>query len=114
MSDTSDKQNDNQPFDVYANQIRVAMTIYDFTLFFGKSTLAEEGEYSTPQAIIRMSPSHAKALHFLLERFISRYEQDISPINFPEEFAKRLREGPLENESSEAEGIPALEPGRGN
>jgi hypothetical protein len=111
MDESSDKK--SQPADVYANQIRLSVGAYDFTLFFGLSTIqhdegVEQGELQAKeqtklQAIIRMSPPHAKSLSILLNRFIESYEKDVAPIGLPNALVSHLKgENPSEETDEQA------------
>ena len=65
--------------EVYSNHVQVGMTAYDLSLTFGIADGAEPRNHT----VVRMSPHHAKSLMLLLEKFMSIYEREMSPVKLP-------------------------------
>ena len=75
----------------YANSLEVAASAYDINLKFirqGTAENAPEGE-SKPvrlaEAVIAMSPNHAKAMLASLYNAVQAYEKTIGPISIPKD-----------------------------
>lgn len=84
-----------QPYETYANTVRVEATVYDFALRFGVLSQGQEAEH----VVVRMSPQHAKSVLILLQRFMSRYEADIGPVQLPEKMIAAMK-GETPNDSA--------------
>lgn len=77
----------------YANAIQILVTPWDITMLFGSTSLPEN--ISAPggpnvrtirmDAVIRMSPQHAKSALSALQRMIDSYEERFGTINIPQE-----------------------------
>lgn len=71
--------------DVYANQIRLGMTYFDFTAIFGTTEDYGPGNMGTQdQVSVRMAPGTLKQLCFALQSAIAAYEEAVGPIPFPD------------------------------
>jgi len=79
----------------YANAIQVIFSAWDFTLLFGSTVLPSmiSGQSLSQglagdiriDAVVRMSPQHAKAMLRLMEKLVSEYEQQLGEIRIPPE-----------------------------
>ena len=76
----------------YANSFNVAVTPWDFILFFGTNTLPTTVLKSGPaqstvsvrvDVVVRMSPQHTKATLAALKRTVDEYEKRFGEINIP-------------------------------
>lgn len=68
--------------DVYANQVEINFGLYDFTLTFRIAGNDPDVAPAT-QAVVRMSPAHAKSVALLLNSTLEGYEKLINPIFLP-------------------------------
>ncbi len=98
--DTKDKIVHLQPHvieedapNVYANSVGMTMGVYDIILQFGQMTDPKDGPKIN--AVVRMSPQHAKVFGMLLLKNLKKYEKDIGKINLPSAMIKDLG---IENE----------------
>lgn len=66
--------------DIFANQLRLGVTLTDFTLVFGVSEESPAGAVTRDRAIIRLAPGMVKQLVAHLEMIVSAYEEAIAPI----------------------------------
>ena len=78
---------------VYANSARMTMGVYDFILQFGQVTDPKDGPKIN--AVVRMSPQHAKVFGMLLIKNLKKYEKDIGKISLPSTLIKEIG---IENE----------------
>lgn len=78
---------------VYANSVGMTMGVYDFILQFGQVTDPKDGPRIN--AVVQMSPQHAKVFGMVLLKNLKKYEKDIGKINLPSAMIKELG---IENE----------------
>ncbi len=79
--------------DVYANSVNMTMSVYDIILTFGQMTDPKDGPKIN--AVVRMSPQHAKVFGMLLLKHLKKYEKDIGKIAIP---SKMIKDIGVENE----------------
>jgi hypothetical protein len=78
--------------DIYANQARIGATLSDFTIVFGLTEDAGNGQISNRDRVaIRLAPGTAKLLHLHLEAVIGAYEQAVGTISVPDRLVSELR-----------------------
>ena len=94
------------PLEVYTNSAKVEVSVYDLRFVFGIVGGVDR------QLVVHMSPQHALATKFLLDKFLDFYQANIGPINLPEDLVKSLQEpviGELTTfedvENTESEGL---------
>ncbi len=63
---------------IYTNQIQIAMQAFDFTLLL--NTITPDGKTEN-QAIVYLSPQHAKGLLHVLVENVQQYEELFGTIN---------------------------------
>lgn len=70
----------------YADGVEISLIMpWTVALTFSVKETTEE-RMPVPQAVIRMSPEHAKILAMLLQKILKQYEdKSKSPINLPDE-----------------------------
>jgi len=73
---------------VYANSLRMTMGVYDFIFQFGQVTDPKDGPETN--AVVRMSPQHAKVFGMLLLKHLKKYEKDIGKITIPSTMIKDI------------------------
>lgn len=77
--------------DIYANNVKVAVSVYEVMISFGLETLQKDGASTTKEIVtVRMSPQHALALNILLDRYLKAYGDTFKEILLPEELVGRL------------------------
>ncbi len=75
----------------YVNAVNIATSDWDFMLLLGSTTLPVEltaGRHEPTiriDAIVRMSPQHAKAMARTLQKAVGDYETKHGTLNIPEE-----------------------------
>jgi len=74
--------------DVYANSVNMTMSVYDIVLQFGQMTDPKDGPKIN--AMVRMSPQHAKVFGMLLLKHLKKYEKDIGKITIPSAMIKDI------------------------
>ncbi len=73
---------------VYANQVGIAISPWDFKFQFGLITEASESILKAQEQVcVYMSPQHAKAFLELAMRQVSLYEEKFGPIPQPKHTA---------------------------
>ena len=71
---------------IYANNLNLTVTPFDFRLTFGEVLVADEEKLEIlDKAVINMSPQHAKAVVAVLERNVRKYEKAYGTIPAKEE-----------------------------
>ncbi len=80
--------------DVYADSVQFEVTIYGFTLQFGKAQPPPSGFKgkvpSIPRVRVHMSPQHAKVLAAMMRKNVKAYEENAGPIALPAGFLQEL------------------------
>jgi hypothetical protein len=72
---------------IYANQVSIDTSVFDFIFSFGSLMPKKEDDgkaiipYELDQALIFMSPQHAKAFSKILEEQLKHYENTFGEIN---------------------------------
>ena len=92
--------------DIYANWVRVSMSMFDITLEFGLRTPQEEE--AQKKGRVRMSPQHARSLLILLQRYLDEYGDTFQEIRLPQEYENALAGEEQVGEDNE---IPSQENG---
>lgn len=88
MSNEAGKE--SQGLDVYANQVEITFGLFDFTMTFN-ITGNTDSEKTTTQAVVRMSPAHAKSVALLLNSTVRGYEKLIHEIFLPPDLETDLK-----------------------
>lgn len=71
-------------YDSYANQIRMGVTLSDFTLIFGVIVdRGKAGSVNCDKCIVRLAPTTFKQLHLQMSAALAAYEQSIGEIPTP-------------------------------
>lgn len=82
-------ERDDEAPEFYVDSVRVAANLYSFVFELGIQGVRDAPGSELPPtrrvAMIRMSPHHALAFHKLLTDHLARYQNEIGPINIPEE-----------------------------
>lgn len=69
------REGEDEAFRVYANNVGLQMSPFDFKLVFGEVKNADEHEFRVrDKVVVYVSPQHVKSLIALLIRNIKRYE----------------------------------------
>lgn len=76
--------------EVYANQLRMGITLSDFTLVF--STSNERTNAIEDKATVRLAPLTAKLLLQNLQMVLSVYEEKFGAINIPPKMMAQMEE----------------------
>lgn len=84
---TFDVVNDPAYWEAYANNIMVAVTLWDFSLTFGRMTAVIQQSPADPAKVsvttfgrVYISPQQAKALLGVLQQNVEQYEKAFGPI----------------------------------
>lgn len=84
-------EENNTVSDIYANNIQIAVSVYEVMISFGLDTLQRDGTHTTKEiAKVRMSPQHALALNILLDKNLKAYGGTFKEILLPEDMVRRL------------------------
>ena len=84
-------EEDSTVSDIYANNVQIAVSVYEVVISFGLDTLQKDGTQTTKEIVkVRMSPHHALALNILLERNLKAYGDTFKEILLPEDMVRRL------------------------
>lgn len=77
--------------ELYANNLRLTVSIHDFTLHFGLSDVDRAGKEIIKDIVsIKVSPQFAKVISEIFQTNVSRYENKIGKINLPEHTFKEI------------------------
>ncbi len=81
----------------YSDAVNINLAMpWTVALTFSIRSTETEGK-TEPQAIVRMSPEHAKVTAMLLKNQLKRYEEQVkTPINLPGDLYKKLNLDPLD------------------
>lgn len=74
--------------DVFSNQLRMGVTLTDFTIIFGANEETPMGNVTRDRVAVHLAPGTLKQLLSHLEMAVSAYEEALGPIPAP----KRLSE----------------------
>jgi hypothetical protein len=67
---------------LYANSIRIMVSLFDFTLIVGQAAIGSNGQAEMREAArINLSPQHAKALAGVLANRVNDYEAQFGVIS---------------------------------
>jgi hypothetical protein len=84
-------EEDSTVSDIYANNVQIAVSVYEVVISFGLDTLQKDGTQTTKEIVkVRMSPHHALALNILLDRNLKAYGDTFKEILLPEDMVRRL------------------------
>lgn len=84
-------EEDSTVLDIYANNVQIAVSVYEVVISFGLDTLQKDGTQTTKEIVkVRMSPHHALALNILLDRNLKAYGDAFKEILLPEDMVRRL------------------------
>ena len=81
----------NNVSELYANNLRLAVSVHDFTFNFGLTGVDRDGaEIAKDIVTIKVSPQFAKVIAEILQNNISKYESKIGEIHLPERTFKEI------------------------
>ncbi len=93
-------EEDSTVSDIYANNVQIAVSVYEVVISFGLDTLQKDGTQTTKEIVkVRMSPHHALALNILLDRNLKAYGDTFKEILLPEDMVRRLSGDTLSEET---------------
>ncbi len=93
-------EEDSTVSDIYANNVQIAVSVYEVVISFGLDTLQKDGTQTTKEIVkVRMSPHHALALNILLDRNLKAYGDKFKEILLPEDMVRRLSGDTLSEET---------------
>ncbi|MBV0888152.1 hypothetical protein KTQ54_06320 [Komagataeibacter oboediens] len=76
-----ERNQDIEMYDVYANQIRMGVTLSDFSLVFGAiADRGKQGSHNVDKCIVRLAPITFKQLYIQMSATLEAYEQSVGKI----------------------------------